>query len=359
MTLRATTRCTLLLALTMLSGCGVGADMPYNAGYTIVDFERTPDEGDPYVVTVAVWYPTAEREGLYRYGAKPMLGRCAEDAAIATEGAPYPLVIYSHGYGGSGIAAPYLTEHLARQGYIVAAPDHADAHQANRIRPPADPHFNLREYLAAAVALANSGADFDFAAHDYRMAEARLVIDRMLALSADPDSWLHGMIDTERIGMCGHSFGSFTTLACVGAGDRWRDDRISAAISISGGVFMWSAQDYQSVAVPIMIMWGALEGGEQGITQDRVAAERLAWENLPAPKVMFVLKEAAHFTFAQGGLDRILGHEAEADLLLQQYRAIQTYCTAMFDRYLRGDLAAEETLTTRDPMFTEHRYVPQ
>lgn len=354
-----TTTCALaiLMVLAALAGCGAEEEPPYAAGFTILELERAPDDGDSYTIPVAVWYPTTERERFHRYGARPIPGRCAEDAPIATEGGPWPLVIFSHGYGGSGIAAPYLTEHLARYGYVVAAPDHSDPHQANRIRPPLHPALDLRDYLAAAIALANSGANFDFEAYEYRMHEARFVIDQMLACTADPEAFLHGAIDVEHVGMCGHSFGSYTTLACSGAGDRWRDDRLGAAISISGGTFMWSDEDYRTIAVPIMLMWGALEGRERGIAADRIGAQWRAWENCAPPKIMFVLDQATHFTFAQGNLDRVLGHRVSPQVLRRQHDAIATYCAAMFDRYLKGDLAAEATLTTRHPMFTDHRYV--
>lgn len=325
----------------------------FNAGFTIHDFQQTRPDNTEYTVTTAVWYPTAEREQRALYGARPLRGRAARDAAPDSEHGPYPLIIYSHGYGGSGICAPYLSEHLARLGFVVAAPDHDDAHQANRIRPPAE--VNMREYLAAALKLGRSGTDFDREAHAYRPRTISFVIDSMLALSEDTQSPLHGMIDPERIGMCGHSLGSFTTLACAGVGDDYRDDRIKAAVSISGGVFMWHAEDYHTLRIPIMFMYGELESTENWAVNDKTGDSERAWENCRAPKVFFVLQGATHFTFAQGMMDTVLGKETDWLLRRRQHRVIKTHCGAMLQRYLKDDVGAEETLTARDALFTEHR----
>ncbi len=339
----------------LAAGQAVGASVEprFNAGFTVCDFEQTRPDGTLHTVTTAVWYPTSERELRMRYGARPVLGKAAQDAAPDTAHGPYPLVIYSHGYGGSGICAPYLTEHLARLGFVVAAPDHDDAYKANRIRPPAE--VDIREYLAAALRLAHSGTNFDREAHAYRPRTISLVIDKMLALSNERDSRWYGAIDAERIGMCGHSLGSFTTLACVGAGADYRDERIKAAVSISGGVFMWRAQDYQTVDVPIMFMYGELETTENWPVNDKTGDTERAWENCRPPKVLFLLKGATHFTFAQGSMDWVLGRETDWDLRSRQHQVIKSYCGAMFQRYLNNNLEAEQILTTKDPLFIEHR----
>ena len=52
-------------------------------------------------------------------------GQVALNAPAATC-AQFPLVIFSHGWSGCGTQSVFLTEQLARLGYIVAAPDHND-----------------------------------------------------------------------------------------------------------------------------------------------------------------------------------------------------------------------------------------
>ena len=77
---------------------------------------------------VAVWYPAAAEEKPFAYARtyNGFMGSVAFDAPPAA--CPrVPLVLFSHGLGGCGLQTLFLTEELARHGYVVAAPDHADS----------------------------------------------------------------------------------------------------------------------------------------------------------------------------------------------------------------------------------------
>jgi len=77
---------------------------------------------------VAIWYPAsaAEQPFAYTRAGSDLKGSVARDAPPAA--CPrVPLVLFSHGLGGCGLQSTFLTEELARRGYVVAAPDHADA----------------------------------------------------------------------------------------------------------------------------------------------------------------------------------------------------------------------------------------
>src|SRR5262245_11553464 len=76
-------------------------------------------------MNVGVWYPASGDEADVDY-AKNVKGRARRDGA-ADSCARFPLVVFSHGFSGCGTQIVYLTEELARRGYIVAAPDHRDA----------------------------------------------------------------------------------------------------------------------------------------------------------------------------------------------------------------------------------------
>ena len=56
-----------------------------------------------------IWYPAAG-------------GGAPEPDAAPRSGGPWPLVVYSHGTYSRPDAATHLCEHLARHGYVVAAP---------------------------------------------------------------------------------------------------------------------------------------------------------------------------------------------------------------------------------------------
>src|SRR5262245_34754190 len=60
-------------------------------------------------LTTEVWYPATAP------------GR---DTALDMAGAPYPLVVHSHGFLDGRTGEAYLAQHLASRGYVVAAPDY-------------------------------------------------------------------------------------------------------------------------------------------------------------------------------------------------------------------------------------------
>jgi predicted dienelactone hydrolase len=87
------------------------------AGYQVAHFAGTARDGSPQRAALAVWYPSTSAEAPVRYHE----GRFAEGSAAvngepAAANGPFPLVLFSHGYAGSGVALVYLTEHLARNG---------------------------------------------------------------------------------------------------------------------------------------------------------------------------------------------------------------------------------------------------
>ena len=57
---------------------------------------------------------------------KPLFdgGRAATDAALAPTPARFPLIVLSHGTGGTGDSLAWLGTALARAGYVTAAVDH-------------------------------------------------------------------------------------------------------------------------------------------------------------------------------------------------------------------------------------------
>ena len=190
---------------------------------------RTADLFDPSRdrrLGVEVWYPAAgehhgrdvDPETCDRYELLPGFPLVTQDAvrdATPADGR-FPLIVFSHGYGGHRRQSTFLCTHLASHGYVVAAPDHT----GNTIRDV------LEQTLAARAG--RPLPDFvdallEFARH--RPADASWLIDRALDGAAGD---VAARIDRERIGIAGHSFGGWTTLATTG-----RDPRIRAALPLA------------------------------------------------------------------------------------------------------------------------------
>lgn len=143
---------------------------------------------------VTVWYPAAENavETQQVIGAPDaplfLAGKAAEHAAMAPALEKRPLIVLSHGTGGSALQMAWLGTALARAGFVAAAVNH--------------PGNNALEPYTAE----------GFVLWWERATDLSEVIDGMLA-----DSEFGPKIDKDRIGAAGFSIGGYTVLALGGA----------------------------------------------------------------------------------------------------------------------------------------------
>ena len=140
---------------------------------------------------ITLWYPTTAAEGALDVGppGRPIFAglRAASDAPFA-DSERRPLVLVSHGFGGSARSMAWFGTALARAGYVVVAVDH--------------PGTNAVDHVTAEGAYAPWERPRDLQA----------ALDRVLA---DPALAAH--IDQRRIGVAGFSLGGFTSLVEIGA----------------------------------------------------------------------------------------------------------------------------------------------
>ena len=76
----------------------VWAHGAYLVGYAVHDLASATGDGTP--LTVAVWYPTAAKSQPFLYGG-PTVGQVDVDAKPLRRPGGYPLLVFSHSYGGS------------------------------------------------------------------------------------------------------------------------------------------------------------------------------------------------------------------------------------------------------------------
>jgi predicted dienelactone hydrolase len=138
-------------------------------------------------LTTVVWYPAepaAHEQTLHVAGLDIFnLGIVARDAKMATSPARFPLIVISHGTGGSALSMAWLGEALAKQGYIAAAVNH--------------PGNNATEPFTVE----------GFALPWERARDLSQVITGMLS-----DSEFGSRIDPNRIGAAGFSLGGYTVI---------------------------------------------------------------------------------------------------------------------------------------------------
>lgn len=338
---------------------------PWGVGVTTMTFihkDRPDVLGAPGArqdrqLTVEIWYPaTGVPAGGTTYENVPMAnstqtitlhGSAGRDAMPDRAGAPYPLVLISHGYPGNRFLLSHLGENLASKGYVVAAIDHFESTYENK--------------LGFASTLANRSPDQLF------------VLDEMARLSAGATSPLAGLVDAERSALIGYSMGGYGTLISAGAGlaegaaagmapegalaelmadgDSFaspRDARLKAAVAVAPWgrqLGLWDAAGLAGIGIPLLLVAGSedeisdYDGGIRRIFEEAVNSDRAlltfagAGHNAAAP-----IPPPAEALAAPGGPGSPFEHYADFTWSsLRMNTVLQHFVTAFLDLHLKGD----------------------
>lgn len=251
---------------------------------------------------------------------------------------PAPVILFSHGLGGSRENNPYLGRHWSARGYVVVVLQHAGSDESVWAGLPPG------QRLAALKRAAN----LDNAL--LRFQDVRVVIDQLERWQVAADSPLAGRLDLSRLGMSGHSFGAVTTQGVSGQRTArgttpFADDRIKASVMMSPSSPK-SAEpktSFGAVKIPWLLMTGTKD---EALVGDADVPARLAvFPALPpGGKYELVLDGARHEAFS----DRELGPGQPARNP-QHHRVILALSTAFWDAWLRGDPAARAWLDGEGP----------
>lgn len=339
--------CLLLCLNALAATAATTAEAPYRVGYRVIDLVNLAD-GRP--LSVAVWYPTAAMPAAHVYGGSTR-GQVAVDAAPLAAG-PYPLLVFSHGYGGSGLGAVFLCETLAARGWIVAAPDHHDRYSAVRIRGGQQTDFDRLALFRHASEIASS-TPADRPRYAYRLDEMQAALDGMTA-SRD----FGPLIDPARIAVGGHSFGGYTALGVAGTLPERHDKRIKAVLlfSTGAGAYLYDAHELRTVSVPVMLFLGAKEEQQTRGKQTMTQLSAKIFDNLAGPKYFLEVQGANHFSFNNRfsnniGARLMSGSEA-------QFEVIRRYAIAFLEKHVTGRAGADAVLARGDAQLTRYQQPP-
>lgn len=257
--------------------------------------------------------------------------------------APCPVIIFSHGLGGSREGYWLLTEEWASAGYAVIQPTHIGSDTAT---------FKEAGLLGAKDAMRSAVADPALLAGRPRLVSR--LIDLLPEIRALLAGW-DGSFDAGRIGVGGHSFGAWTTQAVAGVrfaipghAESLADPRPSAflAMSPNGPTPLQPAGAWDAAVRPMLLMTGTEDrmpaflqrGGEERGPEWR---ERALTALPPGGKLLAVLQDAHHCAFSDGQGARLTGEPQPEPWVGPAVRAITT---AWWDARLRGDAAADARL---------------
>lgn len=250
---------------------------------------------------------------------------------VSTSEKPQPVILFSHGLGGSREAGTYLGKHWAEAGYVGVFLQHPGSDSSVWKEAPLGQRMDVLKAAASGKAFMDRAADVPF------------VLDLLEKWNTDPEHPLHGRLDLEHIGMSGHSFGAKTTQAMMGEtflGNRdLHEPRIDAFLPLSPSIGKRrSPQDsFGDVNVPVLCMTGTKDGSPIDPSTTPESRQQV-YAALPAgDKYHLVLDEAEHHAFGDvgpRGRGRIDHH----------HPAIQKISTAFWDAYLKGDAAKKAWL---------------
>ncbi|MEZ5934813.1 MAG: alpha/beta hydrolase [Alphaproteobacteria bacterium] len=260
----------------------------------------TIDTGGSRPLNVALWYPTGDDASAETVGENRAFFGIPTVPDATPDPRSHPLVVLSHGYGGTWRNLSWLAAVLVEHGFAVAAPDH-----------PGTTFFDRDPAQAAKLW--------------ERPHDLSRTIDAVLA-----DPGLAGPVDPGRIAAIGHSLGGWTVAALAGArfdpqlfaqdcddnaglractlseelgltdpalGQDLRDPRVKAFVTLDLGLARgFLPESLAAVTVPALVFGAGIDiGGMPAALESGWLAEHLPGETTH----LVMIPDAMHFSFMQ------------------------------------------------------------
>jgi dienelactone hydrolase len=279
---------------------------PFPVGVTSLqldDQSRTdPELGVPRPLRTEIWYPAvdaarsmpknlysefilrgvvpgsvaAAEEGLggYRKGLTiSELDQTYRNIAIRdaqVRDGKWPMIVFSHGSGGTRVGYVFFTEFMASHGFIVLAAD----------------HIGNSRYTIVNNQVVKAGGKRGQASATDRPKDVSFLIDSMTRMNSGADSRFASRVDLDRVAAAGMSFGGSTTMNVIE-----QDRRAKAAIMLAPG---GPAGDRTNFSTPILMMIGTEDATLHEVGNAR---NRSYYEASKGPKYLVEIRDAGHYTF--------------------------------------------------------------
>jgi len=240
---------------------------------------------------------------------------------VAVRKGRYPLVVFSHGNGGSRNQNTFWCDYLASHGYIIVSADHTG---------------NARWTIIDGKPVVFQGSERANSAKD-RPLDTSFLLDQMIRWDKGADKRFAGRIDTDHAAITGMSFGSYTA--------HWASDqdaRFKAVIAMSG-----APASHTNLTVPSLRMLGT-EDRTIGVAGNAAIRDNHAKHT--GPSFLLELKNGGHFSFTDmfkinkhfgdgvgEGKRRDTNEPFEFTSMDATYKMINSYSVAFLGYYLKGE----------------------
>ncbi len=256
-----------------------------------------------------------------------------------TGSGPFPVIIFSHGLGGTREGYEYLGQYWAGHGFVSVHPQHSGSDDSVwRGKGPGAAAFDMQKAI------------FDPSNLIQRPLDIRFVIDQVTRLNKE-DPAFKGRLDLDHIGMAGHSYGGYTTMAVAGwvlteaSGFAMTDPRVKAAIPMSAPIPVRKDrldEAFGNIAIPCLHMTGT----EDFVMLLKTKAEdrRLAFDHInKADQYLLIFQDGDHMVFA--GMKDLMGRRPKDPVF---HELILKSTTAFWNAYLNGDASEKAWLADGD-----------
>lgn len=250
---------------------------------------------------------------------------------------PAPVILFSHGLGGSREGSKFLGEGWARAGYVALFLQHPGSDESVWRDAPLGQRFSVLQDAASGQAFLD------------RIRDVVFVLDQLAVWNPSADHPLRGKLNLERIGMSGHSFGGITTQAMMGKlfplNREFKDSRLDAflVLSPSPGTAPPPERAFGKISVPVMCMTGTRDDSPIDPRTTPESRQRVYPAMPPGDKFQLVFEGGTHDIFTDRSLR--LGQRLDPRF----HPAILKISTMFWDAYLKEDATAKEWLQSPAP----------
>jgi predicted dienelactone hydrolase len=205
--------------------------------------------------------------------------------------APAPVIIFSHGLGGSRNGYAYLGRHWASNGFVSVHIQHSGS-DVEILRGTRYPLESMKVAILDPKNTSDRPKDVSFALDE--LAKANVGVGPF-----------QGMLDLKSVGVAGHSFGALTAQAVAGMSfalptRRFADKRVSAVIALSPTAPRTQPEKrFGEVRIPVMHLTGTAD--ESPVADTSPKDRRVPFDSIQGvPQVLVTLQGGDHMVFSGG-----------------------------------------------------------